>query len=347
MVGFKDELKELALTVNHLQDREDREYISDYEAIAAINVLNFAKYNKVPDVFLGCAALNLLSVYAKQKDNSLSFNFLRLIFEVLKGIEDVNQPKTIKLTFDNSDKLSLLIISFWDFQFSFQSMKYTEQVKNLESKNVLKWDGIRKQKCAATIFKFALDNKWISNITLGGEKLRDFIKKELDIFDNEGYSVMDGRFVKVKDLRPATDEPDGYLKNYIRSKLYACQDRPVIISAIFRKVWDKHVTFTSVKPYIPNTKAITICNHVNVYKKDIEKVISIESLIPGERYYIIGYSKPYRYVERMGIQLAIGEGFCPIFGIKEFKKMPVDIITKCHRFSIEEYLSAKQKVFKL
>ena len=123
MVGFKDELKELALTVNHLQDREDREYITDYEAIAAINVLNFAKYNKVPDVFLGCAALNLLSVYAKQKDNSLSFNFRRLIFEVLKGIEDVNQPKTIKLTFNNSDKLSLLIISFWDFQFSFQSMK--------------------------------------------------------------------------------------------------------------------------------------------------------------------------------------------------------------------------------
>jgi hypothetical protein len=49
----------------------------------------------------------------------------------------------------------------------------------------------------------------------------------------------------------------------------------------------------------------------------------------------------------MGVQLATNESFCPIFGIKEFAKMPKDIMSRCHRFSIEEYLSAYQKELKL
>ena len=92
---------------------------------------------------------------------------------------------------------------------------------------------------------------------------------------------------------------------------------------------------------------ITICDHVNLFRRDVESVISIETLNPGKRYYIIGYCKPYKNANRMGIQLAIGEGFCPIFGIKEFDKMPVDIVSRCHRFGIEEYLSVSQDYLKL
>jgi hypothetical protein len=31
----------------------------------------------------------------------------------------------------------------------------------------------------------------------------------------------------------------------------------------------------------------------------------------------------------------------------EFNKMPDDILSECHRFSIEEYLSEQQKMLKL
>ena len=47
-MGFKDEVKELSKVVLSFQDCEEREYITDDEAIAAINVLNFSQYNKVP-----------------------------------------------------------------------------------------------------------------------------------------------------------------------------------------------------------------------------------------------------------------------------------------------------------
>ena len=346
-MGFKDEVKTLSQTVLSFQDREEREYITDDEAIAAINILNFAKYNKVPDVFLGCAAYNLLNVYVKQKTSGLSCKFHRFIHEILKGVEDVNQPKTIRLSYDASDNLKLLIVSFWDFQFSFQNITFTDQVKTLLSKKPIEWDGIRKQKCAGTIFKTVFDSAWISNETLGGDNLHEFINREIDVFYEDGYSVKDGRFIKEKRLKPALDEPDLHLKNYVRKKLYSCQDRPVIVSGIYEKVWEKHVTFTSIKPFIPNTKVITICNHVNLFRRDVERAISIDDLNPGERYYIIGYCKPYRNVNRMGIQLAINEGFCPIFGIKEYSKMPKDIMSRCHRFSIEEYLSTRQEVLKL
>ncbi len=346
-MGFKDELQLFSKLVIESQSNEEREYITDDEAIAAINVLNFAKYKKVPDLFLGCAAYNLLNVFVKQKNNGLSCHFHRLIHEIIKGIEDVNQPKTIKLTYDTSDNLSLLIIAFWDFQFSFQSIQMNDQIKLLESKERLLWDGIKKQKCAASIFRFALDNSWISNGTLGGEALRDVIEKEIELFYEDGYSITNGRFVKIKDLKPAIDEPDKYLKDYVRNKLFACQDRPVILSAVYRKTWEKHVTFTSVKPYIPNTRVITICDHINLFRRDVESVLDLGTLNPGERYYIIGYCTPYKFADRMGVQLAINEGFCPIFGILEYNKMPPKITSRCHRFSIEEYLSVQQKELKL
>lgn len=346
-MGFKDEVKALLQDVIDIQKEEESEIITDEEAIAAINVLNFAKYNKVPDVFLGCSAYNLLNVYVKQKSSGLSCQFHQHIHNILKGIEDINQPKAIKVSFDNSEKLNLLIISFWGFQFSFQSMRFNNQIKGLMGNTELKWDGVRKQKCASKIFNFALDSDWISNLTLGEQSLRKYIEKEVDVYLDNGYEVQNGRFVKKKSINSAQDNIDEHLKNYVRVKLYSCQDRPVILSAIYRRTWEKHVTFTSVKPYIPNTKVITICDHINLLRKDVENTVGISSLVPGRRYYIIGYCQPYRNAERMGVRLDMNYSKPPIFAINEFGKMPRDIFSTCHRFSIEEYLSEAQRELKL
>lgn len=346
-MGFKDELKEFSDEIIALQSLESREVIEDTDVLSALIVLNFIDYRKVPDVFWGCAALNLLSVYIKQEKSKINYQFRRHILNILKGIEDVNQPKSIRVSFDTSENLSLLIISFWDFQFSFQSQHLTDQIRRLEAKNALCWDGVRKQKCAKTIFEFARYNDWMSDSTMGKYSLRKLINEELDAFNDGGYVFDKGKLLKVKDLNPAKPDTDFHLKNYVRNKLYECQDRPVIISAVFKKAWEKHITFTSVKPYIANTRVITICDHINLYRPDVERVMNLSELQLGQRYYIIGYCKPYRNADRMGVQLVGDKPFKPIFGIMEFEKMPKDILAECHRFSIEEYLSKEQKKLKL
>ncbi len=345
-MGFKDELIEFSTTVFDFQELDDKEYVDDEHAIAAINVLNFIKYKKVPDIFLGCAAYNLLSVYAKQKDVKISFQFRRHILSLLKGIEDVNQPKAIKIAY-HAEEDSLLLIDFWNFQFSYKSQRLNDQVKNLILRNDIIWDGVRKQKCSVTIFNFAINNSWISNETMADANLKELLQIEIGEFKNDGYKFEGGRIVKSKNLRPAVEDKDIYLKNYIREKLYQCQDRPVIISGVYKKTWEKHITFTSIKPYIANTRVITICDHINLYRPDVQKVIDLNFLVLGKRYYIIGYCEPYRFDDRMGVQLVTNREFIPIFGIDEFNKMPPDILSQCHRFSIEKYLSKMQKSLKL
>lgn len=346
-MGFKDDLWVFSDIVNQLQIADYKEHISDEDAIAAINILNFIKYQKVPDIFLGCAAYNLLSTYVKQSECKFGFQFRRHILNLLKGIEDIHQLKSIAISYDNSEKLGLLIISFWGFQFSFQCQKFTEQVKRLALNNHFVWDGIRKQKCATSIFNFALCSSWITNMTLGGADLRELIKEEQLEYAKGGYTFLEGRVIKTQNLRPASHDMDAYLKNYIRQKLCECQDRPVIISGIFERVWEKHLTFTSVKPYIAHTRVVTICDHINLYRPDVEKVLDISTLKHGKRYYIIGYCEPYKHADRMGVQLATDQKFVPIFGINEFKDLPSDFLSESHRFSIEEYLSEKQKWLKL
>lgn len=287
-------------------------------------------------------------MYVKQPNNELSCHFHQHIHSILKGIEDLNQPETIKVAYDPTDKLSLLIVNFWDFQFSFQSTQFNNQVQKLSYRNNIKWDGIRKQKCAASIFHFAIENRWISNKTMGGEDFRLFIENEVEHFLDGDYHISGGRFVKIKNIKPAVEKLDYYRKNYIREKLFKCQDRPVIISAVFKKVWSEHVTFVCVKPFIPHTKVISICNHINLYRNDIEKFFKPEDFIFEKRYYIIGYCRPYREnPERMGVILETKADFIPIFGIKEYEKMPANIVSKCHRFSVEDYVSPDQQWLKL
>lgn len=348
-MGFKDELRDFHGVIQRLQANNEinKELVDEEDVLAALIILNFIDYKKVPDLFLGCASLNLLSTYIKQQNSKINYQFRRHILSVLKGIEDVQQPKSVKVTFDPSDGLSLLIISFWGFQFSFQSQRFTQQIQRISSRIPQTWDGIRKQVCAKTIFEFARFNDWISNKTLGGENLLEMIDRETSCFYNGGFKFDNGKLLKVKDLKPAIDEKDLYLKNYVRGKLYECQDRPVIISAVFRRIWEKHITFTSVKPYIPNTRVITICDHINLYRPDVEKVIDINTLQLKQRYYIIGFCKPYKNADRMGVQLAIDKGYVPIFHMLDFSDMPRDILSECHRFSIEEYLSGDQKFIKL
>jgi len=341
-MGFKEELANFSDKIKELQTLEVAEYISDVDALAALIVLNFIKYEKVPDIFLSVAALNMLNRYVKQPKSQIGYQFRIHIVNVLKGIEDINQKKSILVGYAPK-RNNLLIIQFWDFQFSFQAEKMTEQVQNILSKNQLDWDGIKKQPCAKSIFEFALKSDWISNKTMKDEDLRELIHSEQVGYRKGEYKIVNGQFVKIKNIKYRLREGTDRQINYMREKLVECQERPVILIGKFARVWDKHVTFTMVSPYIKQMVTMPVCDHINLYRPDVEKIVDINSLVEYERYYIIGYCRKYPRNDRMGVNLAMDLGFSPLMRVQEFKRMPKDMFEKCHRFSIEEYIGFCQK----
>lgn len=346
-MGFKDELNIFKEDVLKFQERSEPERISEEDVIAAFVILNYIKYEKVPDIFLGCAAANLLNTYIKQENTKINYQFRRHLENILKGIEDVNQTKTIKVFHEGSKKSGLLMIVFWDFQFSFHAERVTSQISKIQYKNEIEWDGIRKQLCAKSIFSFALKSNWIKNETLEGCNLRELVEQEVLCYKEGGYKFIDGQLIKQKDIVYGEKYADVYLKNHFREQLKQCSGRPVILTAKFKRIWDKHITFTTVRPYIKGCHTYTICDHINLFRPDVEKVYDITKLEINKEYYIIGFCTPYSDGERMGVKLAIDYEFEPLYSVDDFSKIPADIFSECHRFSVEKYLCTKQKHLKL
>ena len=181
---------------------------------------------------------------------------------------------------------------------------------------------------------------------MNGQNYREKIETELELFKSGSYVFTHNILNKIKNVNFPSDDTDSYLKNYFRVKLANCGRRPVIVSGRFAKIWDKHVTFTSICPYIEGMHTIEICDHINILKRDIERVISLSSLIPKETYYLIGFCREYGN-GRMGINLAINYPFSPIMRVYTDKKLPKDALSVAYRFPLEEYICIKQRKIKL
>lgn len=344
-MGFKDELFEFSLSFE--QTNEPALPISDEDVLTALVILNFIDYKKVPDIFLACASMNLLNAYAKNTSSKIGYQYKRHLTDVIKGIEDVNQPKSILMGYDNTNNMQLLIVQFWSFQFSFQAQRLSAPIQKLLSSKTIAWDGIKKQPQAKKIFDFAFSRSWISNKTMLGADLHSFVEAEVRNFREGNYSFEDGKLRKTANIKYGADMLDLFLKNYMRTKLLNCTERPVILSGIYRKTWDKHITFTSVRPYIQGIKTITICDHINLKRSDVEQVMDISELVFGKRYYIIGFCEKYPRNDRMGVRLATEYAFTPIFRLGNYNAFPKDILASCHRFSIEENIREDQLAYTL
>ena len=130
---------------------------------------------------------------------------------------------------------------------------------------------------------------------------------------------------------------DKYYKNHLRGELFDSKDQLVILTGKFKKVWDDHITFTAIRPYIPGVKTYTICNHICIYRKDAERVIEINNLKKNDKYYIIGYCRTYSQDTRMGIKLAIGLNICPLIKATDFIGIPREILRVAYKYNFEEY----------
>ena len=336
-MDFYDEVEYITEQIELYQpDCDNLDSISKEDVVTAFIILNYSCFDNDADLFLGCAAINLLNAYAKHVDSELGFYFWRHLNTIFKGIEDLGRNENIKVFYGGNDIDHRLIIRFRDFQFGFRFEKDNELIYKIAEKGYLKWDGIEKRHYAKMILNHALASEVISNLTLSGNDLRSMIKSEISEFIDT-YEFTNGELIKSRGDYVNLIDPDKYSKNYLRIKLHKYKDRPVIFTGIFKCIYERFITFTTIRPYIRACKTLTICDHINILRTDVESVFDISLFEKNRKYYIIGSSYTYGY-NRMGIKLATGYKFIPIIKAIDFDKIPGYYFSECERISIDEFI---------
>lgn len=173
-----------------LQDG-DKEYISDEDAFASYVYVREMKLELEGDFLLFLACINLLNTYVKQNDAKIGYAFKREIdYFIAVCIRKNNDVLRISEENDGG-KGNLLMIQINSIQFSFHSALYKNDGIVLD--NTIKWDCIRKQKCALTIYNNCRSSKLLrSNITYRGADLDMVVDRYLDNY-RRGYMDFNSR----------------------------------------------------------------------------------------------------------------------------------------------------------
>lgn len=138
-----------------------KEVVSVDDAVLAYAIIRVLTYNDVIDFYLGGAALNLLNTYVKQKDTLIDYRFKVRTKELIETLAN-KDIDNIRMDLQKDKGMKLLVIELYnEIQFSFHNPTISDDLfKTLQkksSKEGIKWDGVRKQKCAPTIFHNAID----------------------------------------------------------------------------------------------------------------------------------------------------------------------------------------------
>ena len=91
-----------------------------------------------------------------------------------------------------------------------------------------------------------------------------------------------------------------------------------------------------MRPYIPNIKTSTVCDHVNFSRSKIEKWVILNEEFHNRKFYFIGTPKTYCHygVERYGIDLLKDGENAPIFFNTD--KDEIDI-SRFYSFNADDY----------
>lgn len=338
---YFEQLKSLVLKLKDANIPEEE--ILEKDVVRALSVLNYIAYLSVADIFLGCAAVNLLNAYVKRKDSKVSYSFKCHLGPILNAIARL-RPLFVTVGYDNSRNWHMLQIDFKGFQFSYKAIKQSDFVKQLSGK-ALEWDGVRKQPYARTIFDFALSSEFLSDETLDHSSLREKISSDCIDHDKGAFVFRDGRIVKIANIDYKKERLTP-MANYLREKLLEAQGELVLLEGNFAKVYDRHVTFTSVRPHISRINSVIACDHINLKKDDLQRFVDLPSLKKGHSYFILGYCRPYSGkdgAERIGVNLAMDLGHSPILGMDEFKVISKSTFERLHRFPIDKFIACKEK----
>ena len=180
-----NELEEFKLFCDKLNDKciklqdKEKEYISDEDAFSSYVYVKEMKLELEGDFLLFLACLNLLNTYVKQRDAKIGYYFKKEI-DYFISICIRKNNKILKINEEkDGNKGNLIMVQINNIQFSFHSAEY--QDKNIILDDTIKWDGIRKQKCALTIYNECKNNKLLrSNITYRGANLDMVVERYLN-----------------------------------------------------------------------------------------------------------------------------------------------------------------------
>ena len=149
------------------------------------------KVEDAGDALLYCASLNLLNTYVKQKDSKIGYVFKNDIHYMLSVLLNLDIQDVY---IDCQSQTSLLVVQIFSIQFSFHFIKKNKELDELSNTyhcRELPWDGIRKQKCALTLFDLARKNKLRTcGITYRGKPLESKIARMLMLY-HEGKATFD------------------------------------------------------------------------------------------------------------------------------------------------------------
>ena len=175
-------MEELNIFTNILNEyakdyNKENESISEDDFIRAVYYTDNLYITNEWDVLTYLSSLNLCNAYAKGiKDHDI-YKFKKDIGTIIDILNERHIPN-IKICMTN-DKGNLYIFKIGNIQFSF----HDEKIISIDEyyKAEMKWDGIRKQPCASTIFNNCIDNKnTLRQVTTMGKPIRILVNKLID-----------------------------------------------------------------------------------------------------------------------------------------------------------------------
>lgn len=161
------------------------EVVSINDCIKAYEILYHFMIKNEYDIYLFCAAINLLNTFVKQNKKRISYSFKSRVFFLVKILIE-NDFENVFVDYKRSKAESLLLIQVLGVQFSFHGIIFKDDSWHLLQKYArqISWDGIRKQKCAVTAFSIALNNPNRTNETREFKDMNLFIDEVLKKYEN-------------------------------------------------------------------------------------------------------------------------------------------------------------------
>ena len=145
-------------SVNNLcaQMQNAKEEIGKDDAYLARAYAESMPISKAGDVLLFCASINLMNTYVKQPGcKGFGYFFKSFVPRLIKQIEDTPiEGVACNTSMDKNSTVTMVVV--YGMQFSFHCVK---GAKKWITDTVIPFDGVRKQKCAGTIFKMATANQ--------------------------------------------------------------------------------------------------------------------------------------------------------------------------------------------
>lgn len=191
-MDFINYTKELNNLAKNLQ--EANEMITEEDIIKAIAYLNNIYIEDTGDCLIFLSALNLCNTYVKQTNSKIGYTFKKGIKHIIdtlnyRDIQDIYISRA-------KNNGTLYLFQIGDIQFSF----HDEKMADINEKYLrdLSWDGVKKQKCAKSIFNSAINNKHrTTNKTFRGKNLQEKVEKTIENYKDNKTDIKDLLILKL------------------------------------------------------------------------------------------------------------------------------------------------------